>query len=171
MVKPNATRGDVIPTTDLSDQFEAVLRYPDPDFYDYGGRCSFCGPVRTLAVFDDNSLVRDALAGPGAGHILVVAGGGSKNCALVGGNLASLAEENGWAGIVVDGYIRDRDELAQANVGIRARGAHPRRSDKRGTGLADISVRFAGITIDPGDWIYADRDGMLVSRRPLTLNS
>ncbi len=157
----------LIATTDLSDQFEAELRYPDPAFRDFGGRTHFHGPVRTLVLFEDNSLVRDAVAGPGDGHILVVAGGGSQRCALVGGNLASLAEQNGWAGIVVDGCVRDGDELAATTIGIRARGAHPRRSEKRGTGTANVSVHFAGITIDPGDWLYADRDGMVVSRQAL----
>ncbi len=168
MPRHSSEEADVIAITDLSDQYESELRYPDPHFKDFGGRSQFFGPIRTLAVFEDNSLVRQAVEGPGKGHVLVISGGGSMRCALVGGNLAALAEKNGWAGIVVDGCVRDGEELAAVQIGIRARATHPRRSEKRGTGIFDTSLRFAGVTIDPGDWLYADRDGMVVASRALS---
>jgi regulator of ribonuclease activity A len=117
----------------------------------------------TLKVFEDNSLVRQALEGPGEGRVLVVDGGGSLRCALVGGMLGQLALDNDWAGIVVYGCVRDTEELNGMALGIRALQAHPRKSHKRGVGDSGLTVRFAGLTVRPGDWIYADEDGLLVS--------
>ena len=150
-------------TADLYDQHGEELQIASPVFHDYGGNIDFQGPVVTLKVFEDNSLVRAALEEPGQGRVLFVDGGGSLRCALLGGNLAKLADRNGWAGIVINGCVRDVDEIAACNVGVRALASHPRKSDKRGGGTRDVVVEFAGTRIAPGEWCYADRDGVLVS--------
>jgi regulator of ribonuclease activity A len=117
----------------------------------------------TLKVFEDNSLVRESLEQPGEGRVLVIDGGGSLRCALLGGNLAALAEKNGWAGIVVFGAVRDTRELRAAKVGIKGLAPHPRKSDKRGQGQRDLPVTFGGVTFRSGEHLYADEDGVVVS--------
>ncbi len=155
-------------TTDLSDAHDGVVKHVDPIFHDYGGRPAFHGRITTLKLFEDNALVRSAVEGPGEGRVLVVDGGGSKRCALFGGNLAQLAAKNGWAGVVVYGCVRDRDELEAEAVGIKALGHHPRKSVKKGQGETDVPVTFAGVTLTPGEWLYADRDGIIISPHALT---
>lgn len=160
------------PTTDLCDANEPLLadgslRVLQPIFRAYGAGTRFSGPVSTLRCFEDNSLVRTTLEEPGHGRVLVVDGGASVRCALVGGNLAKLAERNGWSGIVVNGCVRDVDEIAECAVGVRALAAHPRKSDKRGIGARDVPVEFAGARIAPGEWCYADADGVLIAAQPL----
>ncbi|MAU61957.1 MAG: ribonuclease [Parvibaculum sp.] len=150
-------------TTDLSDDFPALVRHAASIFRDYGGRIAFCGPVATLKVPDDNSKVRETVESPGEGRVLVVDGGGAMTYALFGGNLGKLAEQNGWAGVVVHGCVRDTAELSACAIGIKALAAHPKRSDKRGLGEKDVEVSFAGITLKPGEWLYADADGIVVS--------
>ncbi len=157
------------PTTDLCDDHGDAVQVLAGGFGSYGGVEGFHGPVSTVAVFEDNSLVRDALAEPGDGRVLVVAGGGSERCALVGGNLGVLAAENGWAGIVVDGCVRDTAELRQSALGIRARGTCPRKSVKKGVGARDVPVTVAGVALNPGMWLWADDDGIVVADRNLTL--
>jgi regulator of ribonuclease activity A len=154
-------------TTDLSDEHADIVRHAAPVFRDYGGVLAFSGPIATLRVFEDNAIVRKAVEGPGHGRVLVVDGGGSLACALFGGNLAALAAENGWAGVVIHGCIRDTAELAVAKVGVKALAAHPKRSARTGAGEADIAVTFAGVTFTPGEWLYADGDGIIVSARKL----
>lgn len=154
-------------TTDLSDDFPGLVRHAEPGFRDYGGRIAFHGPVATLRVPDDNSKVREAVEAPGQGRVLVVDGGAAMTYALFGGNLGKLAEENGWAGVVVNGCIRDTAELAECKIGVKALAAHPKRSDKRGLGEKDVTVSFAGLTIAPGEWLYADGDGIVVSAEKL----
>jgi regulator of ribonuclease activity A len=159
-------------TCDICDANEdklctGTLAVLPPVFRHFGKQPSFAGQARTLKVFEDNVLVRAALETPGNGNVLVVDGGGSLRCALVGGNLGQLAEKNGWAGIVVNGCVRDSVELNACNVGIRALATHPQRSVRKGVGDKDIAVIIAGITVRPGDWIYADEDGVLVSREKL----
>lgn len=153
-------------TTDLSDAHPdaAVLA---PLLRHFGGRVRFHGPVRTLAVFEDNGKVRELLETPGHGAVLVVDGGGSTRCALVGGNLGVLAERNGWSGVVVWGCVRDSIELGATPVGVMALATHPRKSVKRSEGRVDATVTFGGVTIRPGMWLYADEDGVLVSDAPL----
>jgi regulator of ribonuclease activity A len=149
-------------TTDLSDAHPEA-QICDPVFQAFGGRTTFSGPITTLKVFEDNSMVREIVQTPGEGRVLVVDGGGSQRCGLVGGNLAVSAAANGWAGIVVYGYIRDADELAEQPVGIRALGAFPRRSE-RGlhSGQVGRTVVFAGVTFREGSWLCADADGVVV---------
>ena len=150
-------------TTDISDA-HPELPICEPLFGDFGGKEKFFGPIRTLKIFEDNALVRSTLETPGKGAVLVVDGGASTRCALVGGNLGVLAVKNGWAGIVVYGYVRDSEELSQQQVGIKALGAHPRKSEKGlHSGHVDKVVNFAGVTFKPGAWLYADADGIVVS--------
>ena len=154
-------------TTDVSDA-HPELPICEPLFGDFGGKEKFFGPIRTLKIFEDNALVRSTLETPGKGAVLVVDGGGSIRCALVGGNLGVLAVKNGWAGIVVYGYVRDSEELSQQQVGIKALGAHPRKSEKGlHSGHVDKVVNFAGVTFKPGAWLYADADGIVVSDKPV----
>jgi regulator of ribonuclease activity A len=155
------------PTADLCDMHGERVSVAAPIFRAYGGRARFAGTIATLACFEDNSLVRTALEEPGAGRVLVVDGRGSLRCALVGGNLGLLAQRNGWAGIVVNGCVRDTAELARADVGILALAANPRRSDKRGAGRRDVAVSFADVAFRPGAWVCADADGLIVADGPL----
>ncbi len=142
------------------------LRVLPPVFASYGGRARFAGPVATVKCHEDNALVRAALAEPGAGRVLVVDGGGSQRRALVGGKLAELGAKNGWAGIVVDGCVRDAAELAASEIGIRALGLLPLPTVKRGEGQRDVPVQVQGVRLRPGEWLYADADGIVVLDRP-----
>lgn len=154
-------------TADLYDEHEEKLQIATPMFKDYGGNLKFCGPVSTVSVFEDNSLVRDALEEPGEGRVLVVDGGASLNCALVGDMLAELAKKNGWAGIIVNGCIRDSAVIANIDIGVKALNTNPRKSVKKGIGERDVSVDFADVIISPGDYIYADEDGIVISDEDL----
>jgi len=154
-------------TTDLADQHGTAVEVCDPVFQDFGGLAAFHGPVVTLKAFEDNTKVREAVESSGEGRVLVVDGGGSLRCALFGGNLGKLAENNGWAGVVVYGCVRDRVELAACQVGVKALASHPRKSEKKNLGEFDVPVRIAGVWIRPGDHLYADEDGILVSRDAL----
>lgn len=149
-------------TTDLCDEHPEI-QVCDPVFQVFGGATRYSGLLTTLKVFEDNTLVKQALETPGEGRVLVVDGGGSPRCGLVGGKLAVSAATNGWAGIVVHGYVRDVDELAEQPIGVRALGAFPRRSE-RGlhSGQSGRSVVFAGVTFHEGAWLCADRDGIVV---------
>jgi len=122
-------------------------------------------PSRTVQCFEDNSLVREALESAGAGRVLVIDGGGSRRTALVGGNLAALAVKNGWAGIVVDGCVRDAAELAACAIGIRALALNPMPPAKRGAGQREVPVRLQGVWVRPGDRLYADADGIVLLDR------
>ncbi len=154
-------------TVDLCDQHAAEIQVAAPIFRDYGGAIAFCGPISTVQVHEDNVLVRAALAEPGAGRVLVVDGGGSLHCALVGDQLVALGLGNGWAGVVINGCIRDVATLAGLAFGVKALAANPLRSEKRGMGARDIQVIFAGVTYTPGQYLYADQDGIIVAEQPL----
>ncbi len=153
-------------TCDLCDAHKSddsgAFRVLPPLFRDYGGITKFCGPASTVKCHEDNTLVRAALDEPGRGRVLVVDGGGSLRRALVGGNLGAAAAKNGWAGIVVDGCVRDAAELAACAVGIRALGLMPLPTEKRNQGLRDVAVQVQGVWLRPGDWVYADADGVVV---------
>jgi regulator of ribonuclease activity A len=135
-----------------------------PVFRDYGGVPAFSGSVATVKCFEDNSLVKAALDEPGGGRVLVVDGGGSLRRALVGGNLAAAAAKNAWAGVIVDGAVRDLDELAATQVGLRALGLIPIPTEKRQQGQREVAVQVQGVWIHPGDRLYADADGIVVLR-------
>ncbi len=158
-----------IPTADICDQHEDnnnAITVVSPLFRDFGKIHCFAGSIVTLHCADDNSKVREQVSVAGNGSVLVVDGGASMRCALLGGNLAVLAEKNGWSGIVINGCVRDSEELAQVNIGIRALAAMPRRSEKRQTGQLNIPVYFANAAFIPGHFLYADKDGIIVSVVP-----
>ncbi|MBH8578660.1 ribonuclease E activity regulator RraA [Bisbaumannia pacifica] len=159
-----------IVTPDICDAHPEV-RVLDPLFVNFGGREAFFGPIRTVKCFEDNSLVKQAVAEPGEGAVLVVDAGGSSRCAMLGDMLAEQAADNGWAGVVMYGCVRDVDVLAETELGIQALGAHPRKSEKRGEGSRDIPVTFAGVTLAPGQWLYADNNGILVAEAELPLQA
>ena len=127
----------------------------------------FAGPIRTLDVYEDNALVRASLQTPGNGAVLVIDGGGSLRTALVGDVLAAFARDNGWNGLIVNGAVRDVEALASFDLGIKALGSNPMKSAKAGAGNADVAVTFGGVTFRPGEFLYADDDGILVSARRL----
>lgn len=144
------------------------FRVLPPVFKHYGGLAAFAGPVSTVKCHEDNTHVKAAVESPGEGRVLVVDGGGSLRRALVGGNLAAAAARNGWAGIVVDGCVRDVAELNAAQVGIAALGLMPLPTERRNEGQRDVAVQIQGVRIQPGDWLYADADGIVVSAGPLS---
>ncbi len=145
---------------------DGSFRVLPPVFRDYGKRIKFAGPVTTVKCFEDNSLVKAELDTPGNGRVLVVDGGASLRRALVGGNLGAAGARNGWAGIVVDGCVRDSAELAACELGIRALGLMPWPTEKRNVGQRDVAVQIQGVWVRPGDWLYADEDGVVVMSAP-----
>ena len=154
-------------TTDLSDAHPAV-QVCDPIFHDFGGKRAFHGAIRTLKIFEDNALLRSTLETPGEGKVLVVDAGGSARCAVLGGNLGQLAVKNNWAGLVIYGYIRDSAEIVALPVGVKALGVHPRKSEKGlHSACVDRPISFAGVTFRPGEWLYSDADGVVVSEKPI----
>ena len=159
-----------VPTCDLGDRHKATgddsFRVLPPVFHHYGGMRRFAGRVSTVKCFEDNSLVKAALEGPGEGRVLVVDGAGSVRRALVGGNIGAAAARNGWAGVVVDGAVRDVAELAACDVGIRALATMPLPTEKRNQGQADVPVTIQGVIVRPGEWLYADEDGIVVMPQP-----
>ena len=157
-------------TCDLCDVHKndgsGAFRVLPPVFRDFGAKHRFAGPVSTVKCFEDNSLVKAALDEPGRQRVLVVDGGGSLRRALVGGNLAAAAARNGWAGVVVHGCVRDARELADSEVGIRALALMPLPTEKRNSGERDVPLQIDGVWVRPGDWLYADEDGMVVMPPP-----
>ncbi|KAL3851067.1 hypothetical protein ACJIZ3_012949 [Penstemon smallii] len=145
------------------------IRVLAPVFQIYGQCRAFSGPIATLKVYEDNVLVRELLETRGEGRVLVIDGGGSMRCALVGGNLGQLAQNMGWAGIVVNGCIRDVDEINDCDVGVRALASHPQKSNKRGIGEKHTPIHIAGTVIHDGEWLYADSDGILISKTELSV--
>jgi len=152
---------------DLFDNYGDRVRVCDPIFRDFGGRPRFYGPIATVKCFEDNSLVKTVLGEPGKGRVLVVDAGGSLRCAMLGDLIAASAVEHGWCGVLLFGCVRDTVELAGMALGVKALAANPRKSEKRGEGQRDIPVSFAGVCFRPGDHIYCDEDGILVSAEAL----
>jgi len=158
-------------TCDLCDAHkndtDGDFRVLPPVFRDYGKRIKFAGVVSTVKCHEDNTLVKAAVDSPGRGRVLVVDGGASLRRALVGGNLGKAAAKNGWAGVVVDGCVRDSAELSECDVGIRALGLMPLPTEKRNEGQADVPVQIQGVWVRPGDWLYADEDGVVIASKAL----
>jgi regulator of ribonuclease activity A len=159
-------------TTDLCDAHETgfasgELQVMTPALRSFGMRSKFAGPAATLKLFEDNVLLAEAVRSAGAGRVLVVDAGGSVRCAVLGGNLAKAAENNGWAGLVIGGAIRDTGEVAACDIGVFALATNPRRSSKRGAGEREIPITVQGALVAPGMWVYADSDGVVVSARAL----
>lgn len=153
-----------IATADLFDERGDELDSVAVQYHDLGGRTAFDGPIRTVRCHRDNALVKAVLATAGDGAVLVVDGGGSLESALVGDLIAASAVENGWAGIIVHGAIRDREALARLPLGVKALGSNPRKSAKAGVGEVDVRVHIGGVVFTPGAHVWADADGILVER-------
>ncbi len=154
-------------TTDLCDAHSDNIQIANPLFNDYGGIKQFHGSIVTVKVFEDNVLVKETLSQKADGDVLVVDGGGSNRCALLGDMLATMAKDNGWSGIIINGCIRDSVEISKINIGVKALNTHPLKSVKRGEGQQQLSVHFAGVRFTPGEFVYADEDGIIVSAKQL----
>lgn len=160
---------EAVKTADLCDKYGDDVQVVEEDFVDLGGLADFFGQIVTVKAFEDNSLVAETVNEPGAGKVLVVDGGGSMRRAMLGDNLAARAVQNKWAGIVVNGCIRDAADIGEMELGVKALGTNPRKTEKKGLGEKNVAVRFGGVNFVPGHYVYADEDGMLVSEKALEL--
>jgi regulator of ribonuclease activity A len=156
-------------TADLCDQHSTSTHFQiaEPIFQSFGGQRCFSGQISTAKVFEDNAIIRKALTQKVSNRILVIDGGGSHRCALLGDNLATIAYKNGWQGIIIYGCLRDSLAINQLPIGIRALHTHPLKSHKKGTGDLGGGVNFAGIHFKPEHYLYADNDGIIVSENAL----
>jgi regulator of ribonuclease activity A len=150
------------PTADLVDSIGPDVRSCDLQFRQFGGRSQFAGPISTVRCFQDNALLKSVLSQPSAGGVLVIDGAGSLHTALVGDLIAELARSNGWAGLIVNGAVRDAAALRGIDIGIKALGTNPRKSTKSGAGERDVEIILGGVTFVPGDTAYSDDDGVVV---------
>lgn len=155
-------------TTDLYDEFEDVVSTCSTQFRDFGAAVRFHGPVRTVKCYRDNQLFRALLDEPGDGAVVIVDGDGALESALMGDIIATKGKANGWAGVVINGAVRDSAELGRIEFGAKALGTNPAKSSKAGSGEVDVPVEFGGVRFEPGQWVYCDEDGVLVSPRELT---
>ncbi len=158
-----------IVTPDLCDKYPELVRVVEPMFNNYGARDSFGGEIVTVKCFEDNSVVKEQVSKPGKGKVMVVDGGASMRAALLGDMLAEKAAENGWEGIIVYGCIRDVDVIMETDLGVQALSTHPMKTDKRGLGDLNIPVTFGGVTFSPGEYVYADNNGVIVSSSKLEM--
>jgi regulator of ribonuclease activity A len=156
-------------TSDLMDVFQEELQSCEIQFKNYGGRNAFWGPCKTLQCKNDNVLLRRMLEEQANGHILIVDGGGSLSSALIGDIIAEIGRKNNWSGIVIYGSVRDTLALGRIDFGVKALGSNPRKSQKKGDGISNIKISFGGITVEPGNWVYCDEDGVVVANRELPL--
>lgn len=154
---------------DLCDAYGDAVDVLEIEMRSFGGREDFGGPVRTVRCFEDNSRVAELVDSAGEGAVLVVDGDGSRRCALLGDNLAEKAAANGWSGVIVFGCVRDVAALATIDLGVQAVAAHPRRSVKRDTGEVDVPLRFGGVGFEPGRFVYADGNGVIVADEALQM--
>jgi len=154
-------------TPDLCDEFPDKIQVVEPMFSNFGARKAFGGEIVTVKCFEDNSVVKEQVGLPGEGRVMVVDGGGSKRNALLGDMLAEKAASNGWAGLVIYGCIRDVDVIAQTDLGVQALGSNPRKTEKRGIGDLNVPVKFGGVEFIPGQYIYADNNGVIVASEKL----
>jgi len=150
------------PTCDLYDEHLDAARVPTIPLINLGGVSEFCGTAVTVKCFEDNSRIKELVATPGGGKVMIVDGGGSLRCALVGDVLAGEAQRSGWAGIIVYGAVRDKVALAELDLGVMALGVTPRKSVRRGEGQVDIAIQLGGVWCHPGDIVYGDDDGVLL---------
>lgn len=155
-------------TPDLCDAYPEVA-VVEPMFANFGGRDSFGGQIVTVKCFEDNSVVKAQVEQPGKGKVMVVDGGGSMRRAMLGDMLAAKAAENGWEGIIIYGCVRDVDVLAEIDLGVQALGSHPMKTEKRDIGDLNVEVSFGGVTFRPGDYVYADNNGIIVAAHELKM--
>jgi len=153
-----------VSTADLIDEHGDALASMALQFQNFGGTAQFSGPIRTVRCFHDNALLKSVLASAGNGAVLVIDGSGSLERALVGDIIAGLAVDNGWAGIIVHGAIRDRVAIGELPIGVKALGTNPAKSSKEGAGELDIPVTFGGVTFTPGNRVWCDEDGIVTER-------
>lgn len=158
-----------IVTPDLCDAYPESVRVVEPIFTNYGGREAYGGQIVTVKCHEDNSLVKEHVANPGEGRVMVVDGGGSLRCALLGDMLAEKAAQNNWAGLIIFGCIRDIDEIRKTELGVQALRTIPIKSNRQGRGDWNIPVTFGGVTFNPGEYVYADNNGIIVSTQPLNM--
>ena len=150
-------------TPDLVDAHADKVSVLEPMLANLGGRSCFGGEIVTVKCFEDNSRVKELVAEPGHGKVMVVDGGGSLRCALLGDMLAAKAVENQWEGLIIYGCIRDIDPIQEMNLGVQALSTHPRKSVRKGRGDHNIPVTFGGVTFTPGEFVYADNNGVVVA--------
>ena len=155
---------------DICDDFLPELQVLEPLFTAYGGRQKFHGEIVTIKCFEDNSLVKQTLGTDGHGKVLVVDGGGSLRCALLGDMLGDMAVENGWQGVLINGCVRDVEILKTIDLGVSALNCHPLKSNKRNEGQLNEPVRFAGVDFEPGQYLYADENGIILAKTELSLS-
>jgi regulator of ribonuclease activity A len=156
-------------TPDLSDLNPSLVRVAEPIFKDFGGRRSFGGEIVTVRCFEDNSLVKENAGKPGRGKVMIVDGGGSVRKALLGDLIAETALKNGWEGLIIFGAVRDVDAIAGLDLGVKALASIPLKTERKGAGELNIPVTFAGVTFGPGEYVYADSTGIIVSAEPLKM--
>lgn len=172
---PDATRGATADLCDvfISDPVDSICKQAvsivEPIFRDYGGHRKFSGRIATVKCFENNPLVRKSLEEDGTGRVLVVDGGASKRCALLGDNIAEIGYKNGWTGIIINGCIRDSADIQKMPLGVKALATYPLKSSKRDPGLQNVPVTFGGVLFTPGHWLYADEDGIIVSSSELKM--
>jgi regulator of ribonuclease activity A len=154
-------------TADLVDRHDAKLAFCDHPLIKFGAAEGFDGEIVTIKCFEDNALLRETLEQPGNGRVLVVDGGGSTRCAIVGDIIAGLARDNGWAGLVLNGSIRDCAEIDEMDYAVFAIGTSPKKSAKTSAGFKDVPVSFGNVNFVPGQYLYADSDGILVAEGPV----
>src|SRR5699024_8967962 len=154
-------------TTDLCDEFAHELSICKQEFQSLGKKNAFSGPISTVQVLEDNVLVKEALQTIPQGHVLVVDGGGSRNCALMGDRLAAIAVKRELAGIIINGCVRDAADIANMDIGVLTLGKNPLKSHKKGNGERDIIVNFGGVQWKPGNYVYADEDGVILAEKAL----
>lgn len=158
-------------TPDLCDDHPELVRVLEPMMGNFGGRESFGGEIVTIKCHEDNSLVKENVGQPGQGKVMVVDGGGSLRRALLGDMIAENAVKNGWEGIIIYGCVRDVDALAELDLGVQALASIPIKTDKRGIGDLNVPLTFGGVTFNPGEYVYADNNGVVVSAEALAKNT
>ena len=156
-------------TPDICDDYSDSLQVLEPLFTEFGGKEKFCGEIVTIKCFEDNSLVKQTLGSPGHGKVLVVDGGGSSRCALLGDLLGAMAVKNAWQGVLINGCVRDVEILKSMDLGVRALNSHPLKSNKRNEGQLNVLIRFAGVSFAPGQYLYADENGIVIAPQNLDL--
>lgn len=157
-------------TPDLCDKYPDQVEVAEPIFNNYGGKRSFGGQIVTIKCFEDNSLVKETAAKPGNGKVMVIDGGASLRRSLLGDMIAENAVSNGWEGFIIFGAIRDVDVIAELQIGVKALNTIPLKTEKKGIGEYDRELRFAGVVFRPGEYVYADNNGIIISPRSLTIH-
>ena len=158
-------------TPDLCDENPDSISVLEPLFTNYGGKRAFSGEIVTVKCHEDNTVVKEQSAQPGHGKVMVVDGGGSMRCALLGDLIAAKLAENGWEGIIIYGCIRDVDAIGEIDLGVQALRTVPIKSNRQGRGDLNVPIKFASVDLQPGHYVYADNNGIIVSPQALNISS